>query len=57
MSGRRRETSHRWPQFLPDGRHFIYFARSTDDNQSAICLASLDAPGETVLVQSSFGAV
>ena len=20
-----RELSHRWPQFLPDGRHFIYF--------------------------------
>jgi eukaryotic-like serine/threonine-protein kinase len=57
MSGPRRETSHRWPQFLPDGRHFIYLARSADDNQSAICLASLDATGDTVLVRSSFGAV
>jgi serine/threonine protein kinase len=57
MSVPRRETSHRWPQFLPDGRHFIYFARSADDNQSAICLASLDATGDAVLVRSSFGAV
>jgi serine/threonine protein kinase len=57
MSVPRRETSHRWPQFLPDGRHFIYFARSTDDNQSAICLASLDATGDAVLVRSSFSAV
>ena len=22
------EHSHRWPHFLPDGRHFIYFVRS-----------------------------
>ena len=20
------ETSHRWPYFLPDGQHFLYFA-------------------------------
>jgi Tol biopolymer transport system component/predicted Ser/Thr protein kinase len=57
MSSARRETSHRWPHFLPDGRHFIYFARSADDAQSAICLASLDAPGEAVVVRSSFGAI
>jgi Tol biopolymer transport system component len=57
MSAARRETSHRWPQFLPDGRHFIYFARSVDDSQSAICLASLDAAGDTVIIQSAFGAV
>ncbi|MGH9794017.1 MAG: hypothetical protein ACRD5G_04515, partial [Candidatus Acidiferrales bacterium] len=23
----RRESTHRWPHFLPDGRHFIYLAR------------------------------
>ena len=57
LSGPRRETSHRWPQFLPDGRHFIYFARSIDDNQSVICLASLDAPGEAIIARSNFGAV
>ena len=26
----RRETSHRWPRFLPDGRHFLYFASSVE---------------------------
>src|SRR5207247_10641234 len=25
----RGETNHGWPQVLPDGRHFIYMARST----------------------------
>jgi protease II len=57
LAGDRRETSHRWPQFLPDGRHFIYFARSVDDNLSTICLASIDAPGAAVVIQTAFGAV
>jgi len=26
-----RETTHRWPQFMPDGDHFIYFAARHDD--------------------------
>jgi serine/threonine protein kinase len=57
LAGDRRETSHRWPQFLPDGRHFIYFARSVDDNLSTISLASLDAPGAAIVIQTAFGAV
>ena len=57
MSSSRRDTSHRWPQFLPDGRRFIYLARSVDDDQSAICLASLDAPGDAIVVRSGFGAL
>jgi eukaryotic-like serine/threonine-protein kinase len=57
LAAARRETSHRWPQFLPDGHHFIYFARSVDDNLSTICLGSLDAPGAAVVIQTGFGAV
>ena len=57
MSTTRREISHRWPQFLPDRRHFIYFARSVDDRQSGIRLASLDAPGDAVVVGTNFSAI
>jgi Tol biopolymer transport system component len=57
LSTSRRETSHRWPQFLPDGRHFIYFAKSADDTQSGIRLASLDAPGDVGVVRSNVGAI
>jgi dipeptidyl aminopeptidase/acylaminoacyl peptidase len=57
MSTSRRETSHRWPQFLPDGRRFIYFAKSADDAQSGIRLSSLDAPGEAVVVRTDFRAM
>jgi serine/threonine protein kinase len=57
LSITRRETSHRWPQFLPDGRHFIYFAKSADDSQSGIRLASLDGHGDAVVVPTKFGAI
>jgi len=32
----RGETGHAWPQFLPDGRHLLYFARSSDPTKSGI---------------------
>ncbi len=38
----RHEDSHRWPQFLPDGRRFIYLARTVDRSSSEIHLGSLD---------------
>lgn len=57
LSTARRETSHRWPQFLPDGRHFIYFAKSADDAQSGIRFATLDAPGDAVVVHTGFSAI
>jgi len=34
--------SHRHPQFMPDGRHFIYFARGNGRAESEIRYASLD---------------
>ena len=37
-------TSHRWPQFLPDGRHFIYLAvnHRHDSSHDGIYLGSID---------------
>ncbi len=40
----RYEASHRWPQFLPDDRHFLYFVQSTFPGSHGIFYASLDAP-------------
>jgi len=37
--------THRWPWFLPDGQHFLFFARTGGNEGSerdAICLGSLD---------------
>ena len=36
------ETFHRWPRFLPDGRHFLYFATFTNSEQDGVFLSSLD---------------
>ena len=53
----RREMSHRWPQFLPDGRHFIFLARTTDEAKSGIFLGSLDSHDLTFIVPTGFGAL
>lgn len=41
------ESSHRWPVFLPDGEHYIFwggdFANLDNDTQSGIYLTSLEA--------------
>jgi Tol biopolymer transport system component len=39
------ENAHYWPSFLPDGRHFLYTARSTELATGGIWVASLDSPG------------
>jgi len=36
------ELSHRWPHFLPDGRHFLYWLWTTDRSKSAVVIGSLD---------------
>ncbi len=39
-------TTHRWPHFLPDGRHFLYYAgshASTGLTNNRVMLASLDS--------------
>ena len=35
------QASHRWPQFLPDGRRFLFFSLGVPD-QRGVYLASLD---------------
>jgi Tol biopolymer transport system component len=54
----RSETSHRWPVFLPDGKHFLYlganFAGVLEKN--AIFLGSLDSQERRLLVSTSANA-
>ena len=37
------ETSHRWPQFLPDGKHFLYLRASPDGAKAGVYVGSIDA--------------
>jgi serine/threonine protein kinase/Tol biopolymer transport system component len=39
----RQEVGHRFPQFLPDGRHFLYLVSSAQKENSAIYVGSLDS--------------
>jgi eukaryotic-like serine/threonine-protein kinase len=46
----RQETSHRWPFFLPDGRHFLYLARSSQTENTGIYVGSLDSRDTKMIV-------
>jgi len=47
------DPSHRWPYFLPDGRHFLYLVLREQRDASQICVASLDSEKATRLVADS----
>src|SRR5262249_44494440 len=48
----RNETVHQWPHFLPDGRHFLYLARSALREKSAIYVASVDSKESKLLISA-----
>jgi serine/threonine protein kinase/Tol biopolymer transport system component len=53
-------TSHRWPSFLPDGKHFLYLAINHDSSRSAndtLYYASLDGRENRPLFHSQSNAV
>jgi eukaryotic-like serine/threonine-protein kinase len=52
----RGENTHRYPQFLPDGRRFIYLARGTRADQSGIYAGSLDSTTPTRVVRGNSSA-
>jgi len=48
------ENTHRWPLFLPDGKHFVYLGRTANNQADVIHLASLDtAEKATVILHAS----
>jgi eukaryotic-like serine/threonine-protein kinase len=40
------EQAHRFPWFLPDGRHFLFTIRSTIPDQTAVYVGDLEAPND-----------
>jgi len=61
LANAKEEVSHRWPVFLPDGNHFLFwdgnFTNAKDDRFSGIYLSSLDGKERKLvtLCRSSFG--
>ena len=52
-----KETSHRWPDFLPDGNHFLYFAHGSTNADSGIYLAALDSKQRKLLLRNDSNAI
>jgi hypothetical protein len=44
------ESGHLWPQFLPDGRHYLYTVWAGQAAASAIVAGALDAPAQKTRV-------
>jgi Tol biopolymer transport system component len=54
------ESSHRWPVFLPDGKHFLFFVRlgalGTSNENNGIQVGSLDGSPHKVLLRAQTNA-
>ena len=53
----RNEVAHAWPYFLPDGRHFLYLARSLQSENSGIYVGTLDSNERKFLLNTDSSAV
>ena len=52
-----KHTTHRWPWFLPDGKHFLFFATNhAGDTEQGIFLGSLEDGSYKRLLDSDSGA-
>ena len=61
LDSTRGESSHRWPSALPDGKHFLFFARTSANQGSAeghaIYVASVDGKTSKLLMHASSNAI
>jgi eukaryotic-like serine/threonine-protein kinase len=57
LDATRGEVGHRWPQFLPDSRRFIFYVRSTTPSNSGVYVGSLDSGEKTQVLRSTANAV
>jgi Tol biopolymer transport system component len=53
----RAEYAHELPQFLPDNRHFLYYAVSSRQGESSIRVGSLDSTSSKFLLNADASAV
>jgi len=51
------ETTQRWPQFLPDGKHYLYLSVSSRADQEGIYAVSLDSNERKFIVATNAQAV
>jgi serine/threonine protein kinase len=49
----RDEVGHFWPQFLPDGKHFLYLARSRNAEKTAVWVGQLGSNDRTKILDEN----
>jgi serine/threonine protein kinase/Tol biopolymer transport system component len=49
--------AHRWPQFLPDGRHFLFHVQGGDPEHRGIYVGSLDGVTQKFLIRTESSAI
>jgi hypothetical protein len=52
-----KENSHRWPWFLPDGRHFLFLSVINGTGHGSIRAGSLDSPEIQTLTDADSEAI
>jgi Tol biopolymer transport system component len=57
LDASQQEDFHRWPWFLPDGRHYIFFVHSQSTDHTGIALGSLDNKQHRFLFRNDSNAV
>jgi serine/threonine protein kinase/Tol biopolymer transport system component len=57
LDASKQETEHAQPFFLPDGKHFLYLALSSEPRNSAIYVGSLDSKEQTRVLAADAKAV
>jgi Tol biopolymer transport system component len=57
LNAAQNEISHRWPQFLPDGRHFLFFDFTSMGMIDGAYISSLDGGAPRLLVRGNANAM
>ena len=53
----RGDSAHRWPEFLPDGRHFLLFIGNPDVSKRGVYIGALGSPTASFVVNADASAL
>jgi Tol biopolymer transport system component len=56
MEASRQEVTHRWPEFLPDGKHYLFFVRAATPSLTGVYIGTLGSREHRQVISSSMNA-
>jgi serine/threonine protein kinase/WD40 repeat protein len=56
MDASRQEVTHRWPEFLPDGKHYLFFVRAATPSSTGVYIGTLGSSEHHQVISSSMNA-